>query len=80
MLPATASDAEDQAERRERHAVAVGKEEVHEREEAAGAEAEEDLDREEAPHEVVARRCGERVPGHGDRADREDRNDRERRR
>ena len=69
-------DPENEAERRERHAVTVGEEEVHEREEAAGAEPEEDLDGQEATDEVVARWRREGVLGHGHGTDREDRDDR----
>ena len=72
-------DAEQQAESRERHPVAVDEEEVHERKEAARAEAEQDLDREEPSNEIVAGRRLEGVLRNRHGADREDRHDRSRR-
>jgi hypothetical protein len=68
--------AEQEPEGGERNAVAVGEEEVQEREKAAGSEPEEQLDDEEATHEIVPLRWCEGLMCDGYGANREDRDDR----
>ena len=67
---------QQQAERRERHAVPVGEEEIEEWEEAPRSKPEENFDDQKPAHEPIALRRLERAPLDRDRVDREHRDDR----